>query len=340
MQDQAGAGLSAGGHRSLFALNSILIIRGGAVGDFILTLPAIHAVRDRHPDARVEIMGYSHITGLARNRFYASGGRPLDHRPVAMFFAARSELDPDLSAYFRSFEVVVSYLYDPDLVFSTNLERAGVQRLIVNDGRPTQVTHATEHLSQWLPETGIPHQVQAPRLYPTAEDLKKADALMAPLRKPVVALHIGSGARHKNWLTPRYLELSEWLKALGLGVIVLDGPADFETAGPFWKDSRSKDCLRVHEQELPVVAALLQRCAAFVGNDSGISHMAAAVGTPTLALFGATDPRLWGPRGKSVVILQRGNAVAAIEVGHVKAALKPLLQKTLKAQTGIVTLSP
>lgn len=312
-------------------MNSILIIRGGAIGDFILTLPAIHAVRDQHPNARLEIMGYHHITELARGRFYACGGRSLEHRSVAMFFAERSELDPDLSAYFRSFDLVVSYLYDPDHIFSSNLQRAGVQRLIVNEGRPTQTSHATEHLSQWLPEANIPSHVRSPCLYPTIDDLMEADILISSARRPLVALHIGSGAQHKNWPTSRYLELAEWLKGLGMGVIVLDGPADFESADSFWKDKRSEGCLRLHALRLPIVAALLQRCEVFVGNDSGISHMAAAVGTSTLAIFGSTDPRCWGPRGKSVIILQRGNAISAIEVEHVKTVLKPLLQKTLKA---------
>ena len=310
-------------------LKSILVIRGGAIGDFILTLPAIHALRDKHPTARMEIMGYTHITKLAHERFYADAVRAMDHRSVAGFFAARSELDPELSSYFRSFEVVISYLYDPDHIFATNLERAGVKRLSATDGRPTQMIHAMEHLSKWLPDLDIPHQIQAPRLYHSLEDSAKADAFLASLHKPFVALHIGSGSTFKTWLVERYLELAEWLKSRNIHVLVLDGPADIETATPFWKDSRSKNCLRVHGQELPVVAAILQRCSVFVGNDSGISHMAAAVGTPTIAIFGTTDPRLWGPRGKSVVILQRGTAVAAVQVGHVKTALEPHLQKAL-----------
>jgi ADP-heptose:LPS heptosyltransferase len=61
-------------------------------------------------------------------------------------------------------------------------------------------------------------------------------------------------------------------------------------------------CIDLQCLELPLLAAILSQCHLFIGNDSGITHLAAALGVPTIALFGPTDPYVWGPRGKKVFI--------------------------------------
>ena len=68
-------------------MNRILVIRGGAIGDFILTLPAIKLLRDRFPRAHIEILGYKHIIALAENRFYADAIRSIESGSLAAFFA-------------------------------------------------------------------------------------------------------------------------------------------------------------------------------------------------------------------------------------------------------------
>ena len=95
-------------------MNRILVIRGGAIGDFILTLPALKALRDARPQAHMEILGYKHIAVLAENRFYARAVRSIEYGPLARFFARNSELPPELANYFASFDLIVSYLFDPD----------------------------------------------------------------------------------------------------------------------------------------------------------------------------------------------------------------------------------
>src|SRR5512135_2059255 len=90
----------------------ILVVRGGAIGDFILTLPAIGALRDRWPDAHLEILGYPHILELANGRYYADAIRSIEARALAGFFVPHNILDPGLVDYFGSFQLVVSYLFD------------------------------------------------------------------------------------------------------------------------------------------------------------------------------------------------------------------------------------
>jgi heptosyltransferase III len=311
-------------------MKSALIIRGGAVGDFILTLPAIHAFRDRFPDTRLEILGYKHITSLITKRFYVEASHSVDRRPVAGFFAARGQLDQELSNFFASFDLIVSYFYDPDEIFVTNLKRAGAKKVIVADPRPTGPMHASEFLARWLSEIQIPAPTSPPRLYPSQEDLQEANRLFSLGDHPTIGLHIGSGSRTKNWFTRGFLELAAKLKEDGFQILVFEGPADSETATQFWAEAGSQGYLRCQNQPLPILAAVLKKCVAFVGHDSGVSHIAAAVETPTVALFGNTEPKVWAPRGGAVAIVKRETGISSITVTDVKTALEPYLKKSEK----------
>src|SRR4029079_16057397 len=128
-------------------MNRILVIRGGAIGDFILTLPALKALGDAHPHARIEILGYKHIAALAENRFYAQAVRSIEYGPLSSFFARNSELPAELANYFASFDLIISYLYDPDQIFETNLRRCGAENLICG---PPKIVENAGHAAQQL----------------------------------------------------------------------------------------------------------------------------------------------------------------------------------------------
>src|SRR3954465_15821272 len=81
-------------------LKRILVIRGGAIGDFVLTLPAIKLLRDRFPSAHLEILGAKPIAALAEKRFYAGALRSIDSAALARFFARDAELPAELTDYF------------------------------------------------------------------------------------------------------------------------------------------------------------------------------------------------------------------------------------------------
>src|SRR5438874_1899873 len=108
----------------------ILVIRGGAIGDFVLTLPAIKLLRESFPAAHLEILGYPHILALAEGRFYADAIRSIEYSALAGFFVPGSDLAGDLVEYFSGFQQVVSYLFDPDFFFETNLRRCGVKNFL------------------------------------------------------------------------------------------------------------------------------------------------------------------------------------------------------------------
>src|SRR5215813_6701294 len=149
-------------------MDRILVIRGGAIGDFILTLPALKALRDTQPQARIEILGYKHIGVLAENRFYAQAVRSIEYGLLARFFARNSELPAELADYFAAFNLIVSYLYDPDRIFETNLRRCGVENLICGPARIVRnAGHAARQLARPIEELGITVLDFAERIFPS-----------------------------------------------------------------------------------------------------------------------------------------------------------------------------
>ena len=117
---------------------SILVIRGGAIGDFILTLPVLAALRENLPQARVEILAYPRVAPLAVAAGLAVATRSIEARPLAGFFAARGPLDEELQNYFSSFAVILSYLYDPDGIFQANVGRCTKAQFIAGPHRPDE----------------------------------------------------------------------------------------------------------------------------------------------------------------------------------------------------------
>src|SRR5437899_3354389 len=118
----------------------ILVIRGGAIGDFILTLPAITALRGQFPQAHLEVLGYPHIVQLALAAGLVDRVQPIEARTLAGFFARNGELAEELADYFSEFDLIVSYLYDPDEIFQTNVGRCTVGQFIAG---PHQIGRAS-----------------------------------------------------------------------------------------------------------------------------------------------------------------------------------------------------
>jgi len=144
----------------------ILVIRGGAIGDFILTLPAITALRKQFPEAQLEVLGYPHIVQLAQAGGLVDRVQPIEARALAGFFARNGELAEHLRDYFSRFNVIVSYLYDPDEIFKTNVARCGSGQFILGPHRPeeSERIHATQVYLKPLERLAIFESDTVPRI--------------------------------------------------------------------------------------------------------------------------------------------------------------------------------
>jgi heptosyltransferase-2 len=288
-------------------LNRILVIRGGAIGDFILTLPAIRALRQAHPNAQIEILGYEQIAVLAENRFYAERVRSLESAQLSRFFADDAELPSDLANYFAGFDLIVSYLHDPDLIFESNLRRSGAGNIVRGSSKIEKGSPASHQLARPIRELGLAIPDLAPEIFLSAKDLRAAEEFIAGLKMPIVAFHPGSGSEKKNWPTQSWTELgNHFLGRFGGSLLIVSGEADGERTQKLERIFDNSRTRVANSLPLPELAAVLNKTL-FVGHDSGISHLAAATGAHSILLFGPTDAAVWAPLNQNAVVIGAPN---------------------------------
>ena len=300
-------------------MSRILVIRGGAIGDFILTLPAIKLLRDAFPSAHLEILGYKHIVALAEMSGFADAARSIEYGPLSSFFNRDGALASELVEYFGGFQQVVSYLFDPDGIFANNLRHAGVQNLITGSPKITGDEHAARQLARPLESLALYLDDPAARIVPN--ERRNIDS-------ELIAIHPGSGSENKSWPVERFAALSQSLLQRNekRRLLLVAGEAD-EARLAYLRRVLPNEKVRIAENlPLPALANLLQNCACFVGHDSGISHLAAAVGTPSLLLFGPTDPAIWAPQNQQVHVLRSpGLSMEGIQLSDVRTRLRDWL---------------
>src|SRR5213075_660555 len=171
------------------------------------TLPALKALRDAHPRARIEILGYPHIASVADKRFYADAVRSIEYAALSCFFARGGELPSQLRDYFGGFDLILSYPYDPDQIFENNLRLCGVQQILRGPAQIDKNAHAAWQLAQPLRELGINVTDLAANLFPSDEDREFARRFLENCEPPILAVHPGSGSEKKNWPIENWIEL-------------------------------------------------------------------------------------------------------------------------------------
>lgn len=304
---------------------AILVIRLGALGDFVLSSGPFRAIRDAHPDAHIVLLTTAPYEELAR----AGGWFDeiwLDERPSWWQFGAVRRLSAKLrgggfakvydlqtsdrsSGYFRLFG-------RPRPAWSGIARRCSHPH--ANPGRDR--LHTVERQADQLHMAGI-EEVPAPDLSGIAADLS---AFALP---EAYALLVPGSAPHrpeKRWPAQRYGELAGRLRARGLTPVLIGGPAEQAELAKVSASQRGAInlCGRTSFAE---IAALGRGARLAVGNDTGPMHLIATAGCPSLVLFsGASDPALTAPRGPRVQVLQR-NDLADLSVDEVAHAALRLL---------------
>jgi len=306
----------------------ILVIRGGAIGDFVLTLPAIALLRENFPAAQIEILGYKHIIELARDRYYAHATRSIEYAALSSFFVPGGDLPGDLVEYFGGFQHVVSYLYDPDFYFETNIRRCGVKNFLAATPKIDESIHAARQLAKPLERLALFLEEPGARLYTSDADREFAAQFLKETPTPVIAMHPGSGSTRKNWPVKYWRELGISLAAMpsAPALLLVGGEADRDSLAFLIKEWNGLPVYTARDLPLPHLAAILEQCAVFIGHDSGISHIAAAVGVPAVLIFGGTNPKIWAPANSNAHVLQASeDSLDRLAPVTVEAAVRGIL---------------
>jgi len=256
------------GRAILFLSMRRLVIRPGAIGDFIVSLPAIECLRS----------GYLEVWTAAPNVPIVRFAPARSIRSTGLDLLGIADPPPGLIDELRSFDSVVSW-------YGAN--RPEFRELVARLGLPFTFFPALP------PEGEGRHAVdfyldQARSLAGSTNDGIPRIPCDQP-RERFAVIHPFSGSPRKNWPLEKFRLLARGLQRTML-VHWCSGPDDPPLEGA------------VRMDDLYRLACFLARASLYIGNDSGITHLAAAVGVPVLALFGPTDPAIWAPRGPNVCI--------------------------------------
>ena len=299
-------------------VHSMLVIHQGALGDFILALPTLETLRKTFPQARSVIMGYPRILELVEHRFYANEILSIDQQGMGTFFVREGNLSASLFEFFGQFDLIVVFGKDGEGILTGNLKRVCHGRILHINPFPMwdQRIHLTDHLLRELSRYGFSIAEMTPKLYLNESDqiwgktFWEGKGLTAAERSEVIVLHPGSGSKKKVWPWERFVDLVDHLrKHLHSRMLIVLGPAEGVEVRKAFEGMERKmgntAPILAKGLSLLQLASVMAGCRLFIGNDSGISHMAAALGLPTVAIFGPTDAKVWSPKGKKVFVVRR-----------------------------------
>jgi ADP-heptose:LPS heptosyltransferase len=290
----------------------VCVIFPGALGDFVCFLPAL---RNLGRDAKIDLFARSEFADIVSPGVTVCS---LESAEIRLLFVDDVRAAPTLRKHFGAFDAVYSWMGSQQGEFVNRLTTFSRGRARVFPFRPpASVEHQADYYLRCLAQSessGVGAAIQ-----PRAEAIAWRELFWTEhsLRhRAVLTMAPGSGAREKNWPEEYFLEVVRWWREhTGGAVVLLVGPVETER-GAIHRLKR--ECLVARDLKLAQVVALLESSTLYLGNDSGISHVAAAVGVATVALFGPSDPRQWAPLGKRVVVVRRQIACAPCPAAAMK----------------------
>jgi heptosyltransferase III len=290
-----------------------LLVRFGALGDVLLLRRAVFALRQA--ECRVTLLAPARSGAVLVGPGQTEVDTLLDWERAD--FAALLGQAP-LSAGLRdalAADVAVAYSRNPTLIAQL---RTVVPSVAAQDPAPPEGVPAARWLCRPLVGLNIADGAAPPPALEFTEDEARAAApWLERLPAGFLAVHPGSGSPDKNWPADRFAGLIARLAA-GRPWLLVEGPADRAAAAPL----RAVAGVVVAYDLAPrVLAALLRPAGRYVGNDSGVTHLAAASGAPTTAIFGPSDPVRWAPEGARVVRAPEGK-LDQLDVETVAAAAR------------------
>ncbi|HVL67127.1 MAG TPA: glycosyltransferase family 9 protein [Vicinamibacterales bacterium] len=292
----------------------ILLLRLERIGDLLMTLPAIADVRAANPEAEIDLVVGSWNASVARHIEGVSRVETLDAAWLAREGAGlRMPALLRAAAGWRSRRYDVAINFEPDVRSNLLLAVAGARQTVgyrsagggalldaALDYDPS--AHTADNARRLAaaafrrpPAEGSPRTLRVPD-----EHRHRAASLLDARRPPFVAVHAAGGRAVKQWDPERFAAVARALVTRRGATIVLTGtPADRRWIEPvrLGLPERAVVDLSSHDADLLTVAAVLERCELLVTGDTGPMHLAAAVGTPIVAVFGPSDPRRYAPRG-------------------------------------------
>ena len=291
-------------------MKSILIVHQGAIGDFILSLPSLEAIHRFHSQSRFIFLGHPAILEIIHSRPYFHVVLDCSNKSWAPLYNSKVNLETEIFDSLPPVDSIFAFCRISSQTLVDNLARIYRKPSYRIDPfpEPNLGLHVCDYQCRQLEELGIPSlPSSAPVIAPSQQDLFEARRFFQEKVRgetQLVLIHPGSGGRKKLWPVAGWLDVIMKISTSNnIKISLIEGPADSQVVQQICSKVGSASLLLVNNWRLGKLAALIKRSSLYLGNDSGITHLAAACNTPTIALFGPTDPRIWGPKGSKVKVV-------------------------------------
>ena len=300
-----------------------LIMQPGAIGDCILTLPLAAFMKETLQLGGIDLLGHTEYVGVLPGRSCIDGVHSIDSIELHRLYTETHSFDlgdrDTLISAFSDYAWIATFLGEPDSNFEQNLiytancsHSAEIVTLSMKPPNDYYGHLADFYIQQFIDQSSLaspprPAQTGEILIHPTEADTKTGRELLQEAHfdsgGKLVVIQPGSGGPHKCWCLDNFLTIAQNLQSRGIDVLFLLGPAELER----FDDTTIRETIgRVSrvltDLSLTQVLGLLSCVDGFIGNDSGITHLAAALGITTLAVFGPTNPAVYKPVGPSVTV--------------------------------------
>jgi ADP-heptose:LPS heptosyltransferase len=308
---------------------TIVILHPGGLGDLLLAVPAIESLRTQFPAHEILLCGHDEGSKFLAECGVVDRSLSIHATACTALFGGTTSDDPLLADWLDRCDWAVAWTNDASGALAIALKRSGVVVPLIQSPFAAALTgvHQGERYAEilGLPPGQLPiaHVALPEALKKEAQEYLGDQGFASD--RPLALVHPGSGSRHKCVSPEILIPVLEGMEAQGLEPLILEGPADEEMVERVLiHTARSLAVLRGLSVRL--LAGVLSHVEMFLGHDSGVTHLAAMFGRPTVALFGPTDPARWAPRGRAVTVITGKPCICPSWESVQRCQEKPCLQ--------------
>ncbi len=307
-------------YKELQSSINILVIKISAVGDVVLVTASLKSIRKKYPKAKIYCLVGKDSRKILHNCPYLDGIIVYDYKQKDKGFLKFLKLSRKLTKY--RFDKIIdfqnnrkshllTFLSFPRESYGYNNKKFGF--LLSNPVKnPNNDLSAVEHQFQVLSMMGIPFKDSLSlELWPSAQDKKYVNELLASEwlsdGNKMVGINIAASSKWqtKNWPMEHIAQLCDFLSAQNIRTIITGVSHDKDLATKILSLTKSKPAILLGKTDVLQLAAVIKKCKVYITQDSAPMHIAAAVGTPIIALFGPTDPKRHIPPAKEITIIDK-----------------------------------
>jgi ADP-heptose:LPS heptosyltransferase len=302
------SGLPSAEHR-----REVLVVHPGSLGDVVLAVPSLRAVRRLWPGRAVVLLARGDIAELLRHCGEVDHAFDVTGSCWASLWTTTGPVPQGVRDRLRACDAAVAWLSPEQTKLAQRLAGEGVPEVRIGSphGARLRCAHQADRYAEavgiLLQEAERSVLLSVPA-WLAQEAIPALGGLRIDSNVPRIVVHPGSGSPYKCVSSTRLIELVHVIQGQGWTPLLIAGPADHEIVGRLVEELGSGVPV-LRDLPLATAAGVLLHASVFVGHDSGLTHLSTALGIPTIAMFGPTDPGRWAPRGKSVFVI-RGAACA------------------------------